>query len=183
MQNNSKKNKIPNNKRGFSLIEMMVAVTLFSMVMLIGVGALLSLIDANKKAQALNSVMNNLNFAVESMSRNLRVGTNYNCGGGPDCTSGGTSVSFISSKGENIVYQYNSSEKRIEISKDGGAYVTITAPEVTIDDFAFLVKGASSSDNLQPRIVIKIRGTAGVKEKIKTSFNLQTTVSQRVIDL
>lgn len=182
MQNNSKKIKTLNNKYGFSLIEMLVAVALFTIVMLIGAGSLLSLVDANRKAQALNSVINNLNFALESMSRNLRVGTNYNCDGIVDCPSGGTSLSFTSSEGENMVYRYDSSAKLIERSKDGGTYITITAPEVTIDEFAFVVEGASPTDNLQPKIIIKIRGTAGVKKKVKTNFNLQTTVSQRILD-
>lgn len=187
MQNNSKKNKISNNKKGFSLIEMMVAVALFSVVMLMGVGALLSLIDANRKAHALNSVMNNLNFAVESMSRNLRVGTNYNCGSinGRDC-SGETSIFFTPSVGggEIWVYQYNSSEKRIEMSKNSGSsFIFITAPEVVIEKLEFYVTGSDPSDDFQPRARIIIQGTAGVKEKIKTNFNLQTMVSQRVLDL
>ena len=66
--------------RAFSLIELMVSVALFSIVMVISVGSLLTMIDANRKAQALKSVMNNLNFALESMVRNARVGTNFNCG-------------------------------------------------------------------------------------------------------
>src|SRR3989344_6611106 len=66
--------------RGFTLVEMIVAVGLFAVVMLICVTALLSLVDANKKAQALQSVMNNLNVAVDGMVRSVRMGTDYHCG-------------------------------------------------------------------------------------------------------
>jgi len=77
IQNFSKTKKVlPCKKNGFTLIEMLVAVSLFVFVMLIGVGVLLSIIDANRKARALSSVMNNLNFALESMSRNIRVEQN-----------------------------------------------------------------------------------------------------------
>jgi prepilin-type N-terminal cleavage/methylation domain-containing protein len=185
MQNNREKIKIQNNKQGFTLIEMMVSVALFAIVMLIGVGALLSLIDANRKAQAINSVMNNLNFAVESISRNLRVGTNYNCNGTGDC-SGGKSISFISSEGKAMEYRYNFSNpnwKKIEFSEEGGDFIAITAKEVTIDNFKLYVKGTSPLDNFQPRVVMIIQGTAGVKDNIKTKFNLQTMVSQRILDL
>ncbi|MBL7045236.1 MAG: type II secretion system protein [Parcubacteria group bacterium] len=201
MQKNSKKNKTINSKRGFSLIEMLVATALFSAVMLIGVGSLLALIDANKKAQALNSVMNNLNFAIESMSRKMRVGTTYHCefsnnipppniNQSKDCTGGGKLLAFEPSGGtpddssDQIVYRINGT--RIEKSESGGtpgSFINITASEVTIDDLSFYVDGTSSSDNLQPRIVMIISGSAGVKEKIKTEFNLQTMVSQRVLDI
>lgn len=166
---------------------MMVSAALFAIVMLIGVGALLSLVDANRKSQALNSVMNNLNFAVESMSRNLRVGINYNCGSatGGDC-SGENSIYFTSSEGKPMAYRYNDSSpewKKIEVSEDGGNFIAITAKEVVIEKLAFYVDGTSSSDTFQPRIVMIIQGTAGVKDNIKTKFNLQTTVSQRILDL
>ena len=138
--------------RGFSLVEMLVAVALFSGVMLIAVGALLALVDANKKAQALNSVMNNLNFALENMSRNIRVGTTYHCevtNNVPadvdvtkDCSNGGKLFAFESSSGnkgdktDQIVYRITGT--RIEKSENGGAsgtFINITAPEVSIDNF------------------------------------------------
>ena len=46
----------PTANSGFTLVEMIVAVALFAVVMLISVAALLSLVDANRKAQALQSV-------------------------------------------------------------------------------------------------------------------------------
>jgi prepilin-type N-terminal cleavage/methylation domain-containing protein len=187
-----------NNKKGFSLVEMLVAVALFSGVMIIAVGALLSLIDANRKAQAINSVMNNLNFALENMSRNIRVGSTYHCevtNNVPvdvdevkDCSNGGELFAFEASNGDSgdstdqIVYRINGTQ--LEKSEDSGnTFITITAQEVSIDNFSFYVDGTSLSDDMQPRVVIILQGSAGVKEKIRTEFNLQTTVSQRVLDL
>lgn len=195
MKNYNKKNK------GFSLIEMLVAVALFSGVMLIGVGALLSLIDANRKAQAINSVMNNLNFAIESISRNVRVGTTYHCEPNPspvpvnidttkNCKNGGALLAFESSSGDpedktdQVIYRLK--DNVLEKSENGGAagsFVSIIAPEVSIKKFKFYVDGTSPLDNLQPRVVIIIQGTAGIGKKTKTEFNLQTTISQRVLDI
>src|SRR3990167_4918000 len=72
---------------GFTLVEMIVAVGLFSLVMLVSVGALLALTGANRKAQALQSVMNNLNIALDGMVRSIRMGSNYSCDGG-NCDPG-----------------------------------------------------------------------------------------------
>lgn len=86
---------------GFTLIEMLVSVALFAVLVLVCIGALLSLVAANKKAQALEAVMNNLNISIDDMTRNLREGTAYNCtnitnpgGAAADCTSGGSLLSF-----------------------------------------------------------------------------------------
>jgi hypothetical protein len=49
-------------------------------VAVVAVGALLKITDANKKSQTLKTAINNLNFAMESMSREMRVGTNYAAG-------------------------------------------------------------------------------------------------------
>src|SRR3989338_1985894 len=73
---------IRNTARGFTLVEMIVSVALFATVMLVSVGALLSLMGANRKAQALQSVMNNLNVALDGMVRSIRMGSNYHCGAG-----------------------------------------------------------------------------------------------------
>lgn len=184
--------------KGFSLIEIMVAVSLFAVVMTISVGSLLSLIDANRKAQALNSVINNLNFALENMSRNIRVGNTYHCDTSTsvppninttqDCSNGGVLFAFegnggdITDSTDQVVYRFIDS--RIEKSIDGGAtFIAITASEVTIDDMKFYTVGTTRGDTSQPRVVMTIQGTAGVGSKTVTSFALQTTISQRVLDL
>lgn len=69
----------PKNTKGFTLIEMLVSVGLFSIVMLVAVAAILSIIGNNKKAQGINNVANNLNFAVESMVRDMKTGFFYKC--------------------------------------------------------------------------------------------------------
>ncbi|MEX0652402.1 MAG: type II secretion system protein [Candidatus Paceibacterota bacterium] len=185
-------------KKGFTLIEIMVAVSLFAVVMTISVGSLLSLIDANRKAQALNSVINNLNFALENMSRNIRVGNTFHCTDTTtvpanidipqDCANGGVLFAFESNSGDisdstdQVVYRFINS--RIEKSINGGAtFIPITASEVTINDMRFYTVGSARGDALQPRVVMTITGTAGVNAKASTDFSLQTTISQRVLDL
>lgn len=192
--------------RGFTLIEMMVAVSIFSMVMMIGVGALLSLVATNQRAQAINSVMNNLNAALENMSRSIRVGTLYHCvtsaatpppappasevSNPLDCASGGGKLlAFESSQGDpndsadQVVYRLNG--KQIERSLKAGAngsWVAITAPEVSVDTFDFYVIGSTQGDNLQPRVLMRIKGSAKVPGGT-TTFTVQASVVQRVLDI
>lgn len=65
--------------KGFTLVEMIVSLAIFSVVATVALGALVNIISANKKAQTLQSTITNLNFAMESMSRDMRVGGAFHC--------------------------------------------------------------------------------------------------------
>ena len=167
---------------------MMTAVSVFLVIMTISMGAILSIFDANRKAEAEKTVMDNLNFAVETMSREIRFGTHYHCGSSQplttpqNCPAGDTFLSFLSSSGVQTVYMLNGTS--LEESVDGGnTYVAVTAPEIVINSLEFYVIGASPSPGtLQPKVLIKITGTAGTKASSITDFTLETLASQRLIN-
>lgn len=176
--------------QGFTLIEIMTAVTIFAVVMTISMGSILGVFDTNRKSEALKAVMDNLNLAVESMSREIRFGSNYSCNPAfpiPDpptssnCSFGEDSIAFKGNDGRVIVYRLNGTG--IEKSTDGGSnFLPVTATEISISDLTFYVLGALSGDQLQPKVLIKIKGTAGVKDIDQTDFTVQTLVSQRRLD-
>ncbi len=66
-------------QKGFTLVEMIVSIAIFTIVAVIAVGALLKIVDANKKAQSLKTTINNVNFLFEAISREMRVGSRYRC--------------------------------------------------------------------------------------------------------
>lgn len=190
-------------RRGFTIIEMMVAVALFAIVMIISVGALLSLVAANRKAQALQSVMNNLNVTIDSMVRSMREGVQYHCGNtGPiqdprDCLGGDQFFAFerygglTTNPNDQRVYRFGSGSEcgtncieRSDQSGAAGTWVRITAPEVLITDMQFYVMGTIPGDEIQPKVVIVIKGTAGgATIKTTSTFHIQATAVQRVLDL
>ena len=67
------------SQAGFSLIEMIVSLGLFSVVATVAVGSFLVILAANKQLQTEQSVLTNLSFAIDGMSREIRTGTNYYC--------------------------------------------------------------------------------------------------------
>lgn len=179
-------------RSGFTLVEMMVAIAVFSIVMVTAMSALLNVVDANQKAQAIKTAINNVNFALESISKDLRVGSKYSCLGGiKDDYSCGDGISYTKYKDESstttISYQFikktDGLKGRIQRKDEfkGSGFQDITSQEVDITDMKFyLISGiGSNGQKLQPRVVITVSGEAGVKEKIKTTFDLQTSVSQR----
>lgn len=186
-----------NSQRGFSLIEMMVAVALFSIVMLVSSTALLALVDASRKAQALQSVMNNLNTALDGMVRAMRMGSTFHCGNigdrttPRDCPTGDTLVAFEpfggdpDVAGDQWIYWYDEVAGRLYKSEDGGVNgYALTAPEIQIDDMKFYVIGSTVGDTVQPKVVLTVRGTAGAEKiKTRTTFNIQAAAVQRALDI
>lgn len=180
---------------GFTLIETMVAVGLFSVVMVVCIGALLSLADANRKTQALQSVLYNLNTSIDGMVRAIRMGTNY------EVLSDGEELRFTPFGAD----PYNSAEKWVYRWADGDGdgtkdqivkeyippknytskvVVPLTAPEVSIEKLRFYVGGELTTDTDQPRVLIIIQGKAGGdKIKTTTTFNIQAAATQRLLDI
>jgi len=169
---------LPTSK-GFLLIEVIVAVALFSVVMTVGIVALLSLVQANERSQRFKVVVNNMNLALESMSKEIRVGTNF-CDtsiGLPPCTE--TAFSFISKDIEEVVYRL-SSNNTIERSIDGGSFMDITANDIVVDKLEFIARGYGIGDG-QPKVEISVGGHSGLRNMDEIKFDLQSIVSQRTI--
>ena len=181
--------KLPTT-RGFTLVEMIVAVALFAIVMTVATGAIFTIVNANRSAQSLNSVITNLNFAIESMLRDIRTGINYDCTANPvdptphNCaTSGNSAISFINSNADNIQYTLSSSGAIIKTVAAADSSGPITAPEVHIETLEFYVDGAeSATPNQQPHVLVRIKGYAGGSKNI-SHFDIQTYVSQRVLNV
>jgi prepilin-type N-terminal cleavage/methylation domain-containing protein len=183
------------SRGGFSLLELLVAMSVFALVSTVATGSLMTMVDAQRRSQQTKSVMNNLQFSMENITRNIRVGSSYRCGtGNPpspsaillvprNCPGGGSWLSFRPTPGtENERMIFALSGQRIVASDNGGtSYYALTAEEVIIDDFQFYVFGAGeTSTQSRVRVVIKGRVSAGVGAAAQ--FNLFTTITQREPD-
>ncbi len=214
---------------GFTLIEIIVSMAVFIVVATIAVGAFLKILSANKQAQSIETAMNNADFALDSMSRDLRVGYGYTCyddynypngnsisigknacnsinlsilfGSSTNLTTYPT-IAFYSSESPNgwscsqpaiHAYRYNPSTKILEKSEesqcndtvigDGNSpFVPLTATSsgFAIQTFGFSVGGVTSPQ--QPKVLIYLKAAAGSNLQNQTSFTVQTSVSQRVMN-
>jgi prepilin-type N-terminal cleavage/methylation domain-containing protein len=188
-------------KKGFTLIELLVSVAIFTIVMVVALGALLAVAESDRKAQTLKTITNNLGFALESMARNTRTGVDYHCGSlaGGDCPNGDDYFAFtpVCTQGScplpQTVYAFGQGSecpndtgclRRNTNGGAGGDWEVITAPEVIVEDTTFYLVGSllGSADNIQPRVTITIVGYVQVSEAQQSAFNIQTTVTQRLYD-
>lgn len=193
----SNKKTIPNLVSGFTLVELMVATSIFVVIMLSSMSSLFIMLNAAKNSKALRFAMDNVNFAMESMTRSIRMGTSYYCGSAvnvkdleetKDCPSilseGGTFIAFKpqdATATNKVVYKLSKRDDGtyyIARCGEGGACVSIISPLVNIEKLKFFVDGSSPDDSKQASVYIIIKGSVMVKG-VPTSFAIQTMASQR----
>jgi prepilin-type N-terminal cleavage/methylation domain-containing protein len=188
-------------KKGFTLIEIMVATSIFMIIMLMAMGALVTTSDTAKRSQALRTAMDNVNFAMESVTRSLRIGREYTCvtssgsvylpaTANADCSlasSGGSAIIFTQAThaagSRDTAYQLAQRSdgtyalERCEANVDPSCSPLVSS-DINIEKLKFFVNGSRSDDGIQPSVYILMKGTVTIKGE-STTFALQTMTSQR----
>jgi prepilin-type N-terminal cleavage/methylation domain-containing protein len=174
--------------KGYTLVELMVSVGLFAIIMLLASGAYLMMITLNQQAQALSTGIDSLSFAIETMTRNIRTGSNYSCGAfGGDCTSypGENSFSFVDQSGAQVTYSLSGTSLLQKVGTTNP--IELTDSSVTITSLAFYAYGTQpfgSGDTTQSRVTIIISGTVSPGQgKPAQSFVIETGATMRGTDL
>lgn len=194
--------------RGFTLIEMIVAIGVFAVCVVLIVGSLISLNNASRKERNIRIAMDNVGAALDSMARNVRMGTRFHCGCG-DIASGGTAPysagdtnfpggerscsTALGGVGEScLAFEGQGGGiadtdqivfklfdgQILRSTNSGGSFLAMTAPEININKLTFYVDGADAGEN-QPIVRIVLRGVVG-RGAIVTPFLVQTSVSPRI---
>jgi len=177
-------------QNGFTLVELLIGMTIFSLFLGATVGVLIFAIRIQRRFLLQQNVLGQLNFDIEYMNRALRMAVKEGEDG--ECISAGTSyeningdssISFINHlQGddcqefflENNILKYRKGINAQEETFD------LTSPKVEIIDLDFSIIGGSGEDDIQPRVTIKIKGNV---QRLNLPILLQTTVSQRNLDI
>jgi len=160
---------------GFTLVEMIVAIGIFTMVAVAAISALASVIDANQRSRSLAQTNNNLDFSLQTMIREIRNGFSYGCDAtdpksNDDCSN--SEFGFVNAERNKVAFKLDN--EKIKRNSQ-----SLTPPDVTVKHLRFNVIGASSNDK-QSRVIITIEAESGTGENSQT-FNLQTTATQRLL--
>ena len=187
----------------------MIAVSLFTIIVMIGMEALLNANSVHNKAQNMRSILDNLNFVMEDMSRNLRTGYSYHClvtgdslpvasvSAPKNCASGwGIGFEYVngnpSNNDDQWVYYINNGKifKSTQGPSNLSNFIQLTPDEIVINTTAssFTVVGAepppeSPGPDRQPFVTIKLVGSITTSKGVISPFSLQTSVSQRKLDI
>lgn len=203
-----------NFHKGYTIIEMMIAISIFLIVVSVGMNGLLQSNLVLNKSRDVRNIMDNLSFIMEDMSRSIRTGYNYRCYDvaspwssasiqentieEPNSCVSGHAIAFeeattgsIGDYTDQWVYKfdYNSQTGGFSIYKsiDGGLnFYPLNDPKIILNNTSGIsvlaAEPQSAGNNGQPFAIIRLSGEIDYKG-IKTPFNLQTSVSQTLIDI
>lgn len=173
--------------KAFTLVELLISMSIFSMVAIAIGGFFLISAQGQRNIIARQNLADNLRFAMEAMARQLRlaqVDASGDCTGVSNSTyfsSGLSDISFVNQGGDCILY--NLVNSRINITRTAETS-DVTADEVIITRLEFIVSGELVSDSAQPRVTIVIEAeTSGARPEDSLHIQLQTTVSARNVDI
>jgi len=186
-------NNLTIKNKGVTLIEMLVAVAIFSITVGAILGLFISAIRSQRKVLATQELLDQTSYVLEYMNRALRMAkkdSSGSCTGtaGKNYENGIDWIRFLKfeyAAGTDVCFKFYLSGTQIYESKGGAAGVPLTSNKISVNFLKFNLSGdvISESPNLQPRVTIFLeilgRGIGGNRPKIQ----IQTSISQRPLDV
>ncbi len=181
---------------GFTLVELLVAIALFSILVAVATGGFVNALRTQRQVAALIAAQSNAGQALEQMAREVRTGYLFchDTSGNPTChdalgnicTAAGltldcSDLDFYNSQSANVVYSLGGGEL---VRAENGIPQPITGVNVAIRYLTFSIFGNTEGDHWNPRITIDMGVAPNSNDPALTNnvLDLQTTISARGID-
>ena len=167
-----KSKKMHIDKRGYTIMELLVASFVFIVVIVAVLGLFSIAIKSQRRVIAQQNVQENGRYLMDFMAKEIRMSM--------ITTSNGKSSNFslVRSDGDSVTYSIFGG--KIYRNDD-----QVSSDEITVSGYFYVEGyGAGITDNQQPKVTItlKIQGIGNRPEE-RSSVNIQTTLSQRILDL
>ena len=176
-----------NEKQGFTLVELLVSITVFSLIITSVGGSMTSILKAQRRLLSLQELSEQTSYAEEYMSRAIRMATkdiDGVCIGAREnyqITHAGEGIKFLNY--DNECQEFYLLDGQLWENKNG-VNTELTSNALEVEVFNINLVGESQTDNLQPRftLFLKIKG-AGPGQEGQAEMEIQTTLSQRKLDV
>lgn len=194
------KNNIKNEK-GYSFIEMIVALALFSVVFLMITTIFLSLAESQRSVIATQNIQESMKFIFEVMSKEIRAAqkSDNSCAATFSLVAdestpnkvyntalSGAIFYFKNKHDECVMYSLknDSGVGRLEIKRDNGALIDlfVTPKDINVENLKFVVydDDIGAFHSKQPYLTMRVDVESyGGKQIHKQRTTLQTTISSR----
>lgn len=161
---------------GFTLIETLLVILLFSTIMILMGSIFVSSLDLQRGALNLQQAEENASFVLELMAKEIRVsqvsGPDTNCPSTP-----AASLSIVHPINGNISYTLSGNAIHRNVN---GVDSVISSNTVEFTRLNFCVLGTPTADNQEPRVTV-MAGLKSSKTKQQAVIDIQTTLSQRFL--
>lgn len=159
------------DRSGFTLVELLVAITLFSLAVAVAVGGFVRALRTQRQIVALVSANSNASLAIEQMAREIRTGNNFGA-----CANPCSQLRFQNANKENVTYFFDEQNGSLDRVIDTGAPEAMTAANIKIHYVNFWLL---NDPKYPPRITASL-GIGGTDPSLEGNVtNIQTTVSSR----
>jgi prepilin-type N-terminal cleavage/methylation domain-containing protein len=169
-------NKIPIKKKGgFTLVESLVAITVFLVVVTIAGGIYIGLVRQERRLYAFLKTENSIRFALDYMGRDIRMARSYDEFEDQNVFPyGGTSLTFVDYNRQDTTYEFR--EKGIFISRGaGGNSLSLLSDTIEVNYLKFYIT-ENSPGNKQPAVTIALEAT---DKNTGFKYSLETAVTPR----
>ncbi len=178
-------------KKGFTLIEVLVSVALFSVIILSVTGIFKMAIDGQRNAIATQNVQESLKYFLEVTAKEIRMAQKNEgvCSGIPDDQIFSVSASALSDilyfknyYGECVRYYLaaDGDNLRFRISRGNGATPPsdfISPAKIRINKLHFVINDIATTT--QQMVTINLNANALDNAQYKSDMTLQTTITSR----
>lgn len=173
---------------GFSLIEVIVSVALFSVIILSMTQIFKMVIDSQRSALAAQNVQESLKYFLEVIGKEIRMAQRDNgiCSGVPDDeiyaiseNAYGGVLAFKNYYNQCVAYSLERDEgdkQRFQISRVLNADF-ISPAKIRIDNLSFAL--SSEASTTQPAITLNLKAHALGQGEFKSEMDIQTTMTSR----
>ncbi|MEK7659091.1 MAG: prepilin-type N-terminal cleavage/methylation domain-containing protein [Patescibacteria group bacterium] len=162
-------------QNGFTLVELLVAVFIFSVLVVLAGGSFIGAMAAQRRALNIKKAEENGKFILELMAREIRVANPINTGN--SACLGTTILNFLHPVNGTVEYFLSGNQIHRRVN---GVDTVVSNPDVDVSRLNFCISGNQSGDDRQPLVTV-ILGLNAVGAPQNDVFDLQTTVSQRVL--
>ena len=162
------KNK--NNQRGFTLVELLVSLAVFSLLIFALATITGSIIKAQRKAFAIQSVQEPARYILEVISKEIRVS-------GINSNTGDNMPSLNITNPQNEVIDYQFANNKIQRRVDGGIWEDLSSSNLEITG-SFYIVNEPFPKRAKVTIVMETKITGGRAES-GAGINTQNTITPR----
>lgn len=166
------------NRDGFTVVELIVGMSVFAILITVAVGAFIQAIRTQRLLTNLMEVNNNAGLVLEQLAREVRTGYLF-CGDGTVACDNVSSPSLNFKNFEGTSVSYGLANGAITRTV-GGARVALTASDVNIRNLNFIIdqKNANLCNPWRVTILMEV---ASRNPAVNQFVPLQSTVSSRVL--
>lgn len=197
-------NKFQLKEKGYTLIEVMVAVGIFFTIVAVPTGFFIGSIKGQQKALSSQELVGDVSYGLEYISRAIRMAKKeLNCADKADpltcgclknsgygfnyeMNHGDKGIKFINYQGVCQEFFWDTTDNRLKETKNGGEAIPLTSNDLEIISFKIWPTDSwDQNNNKQPQVTLflEIKGKRYSRPELQPVLRIQTTISQRNLNV